>query len=57
MPIGYKHTGYKEVPVIDEEQSLIVKHVFAMFLEGSTFTQIARWLNENKLPHDPRRCF
>lgn len=47
MPLGYKHTGHKEVPVVDEEQSLIVKRVFAMFLEGSTFTQIARWLNQN----------
>lgn len=47
MPLGYRHTGHKEVPVIDEAQSLIVKRVFAMFLEGSTFTQIARWLNEN----------
>lgn len=47
MPLGYKHTGHKEVPIIDEEQSMIVKRVFAMFLEGSTFTQIARWLNEN----------
>lgn len=47
MPLGYKHTGYKEVPVVDAEQSLIVKRVFSMFLEGSTFTQIARWLNEN----------
>lgn len=47
MPLGYRHTGHKEIPVIDEEQSLIVKRVFAMFLEGSTFTQIARWLNEN----------
>lgn len=47
MPLGYKHVGYKEVPIVDEEQSLIVKRIFAMFLEGSTFTQIARWLNEN----------
>lgn len=47
MPIGYKHVGYKEIPVVDEEQSLIVKRVFEMFISGSTFTQIARWLNEN----------
>lgn len=39
--------GYKEIPIVDEEQSLIVKRIFSMFLEGSTFTQIARWLNEN----------
>ncbi len=48
IPLGYKHVGYKEVPTVDEEQSLIVKRVFAMFLEGSTFTQIARWLNQNE---------
>ena len=47
MPFGYKHVGYKEAPIVDKEQSLIVKRVFAMFLEGSTFTQIARWLNAN----------
>lgn len=47
MPLGYKHVGYKEIPIVDEEQSLIVKRIFSMFLEGSTFTQIARWLNEN----------
>lgn len=47
MPLGYKHVGYKETPIVDEEQSLIVKRVFSMFINGSTFTQIARWLNEN----------
>ncbi len=45
MPFGYIHTGHKEVPVIDEEQARIVREVFDMFLNGSTFTQIARWLN------------
>lgn len=45
-PIGYKHTGFKEVPVIDEVNRPIVEMIFRMFNEGSTFNQIARHLND-----------
>ncbi|MBE5875682.1 MAG: recombinase family protein [Lachnospiraceae bacterium] len=45
-PIGYKHTGFKEVPVIDEDNKHIVEMIFRMFNEGVTFNQIARHLNE-----------
>lgn len=46
VPIGYKHVGNKIPPEIDVAGADIVHMVFDMFLQGSTFTQIARHLND-----------
>lgn len=47
VPIGYKHTGHKQTPIVDESTRSIVCNAFDMFNSGSTFTQIARYLNDN----------
>lgn len=45
-PIGYKYVGQKQPPEVDEAGAEVVHTVFDMFLGGSTFTQIARYLND-----------
>lgn len=45
IPIGYTHTGSKEVPEVDEAGRAIVREIFSSYASGSTFTQIARQLN------------
>lgn len=44
-PIGYDYVGYKQAPVINNAQKIIVQKVFEMFNTGSSFSQIARILN------------
>lgn len=46
IPLGYKHTGHKQVPIIDMETKDIVCHAFDMYKSGSTVTQVARFLND-----------
>lgn len=45
IPIGYKHTGYHDIPEVDEENAAIVRYIFKSYNKGATFTQIARNLN------------
>ena len=47
IPIGYKYTGHKQAPIVDEDTKPIVCHAFDMYNSGSTLTQIARYLNNN----------
>lgn len=47
IPIGYTYVGHKEVPIVDPNTKPIVCHAFDMFNSGNTFTQIARYLNDN----------
>ncbi len=47
--LGYKK-GKNGVPEIDEEEAKIVKLIYRMFWEGKSTHQIAKYLNENKVP-------
>jgi len=46
-PIGYDYVGEKKPPSINEHEKIIVQKIFDSFLNGSSFTQIARMLNES----------
>ena len=49
IPFGYKNSPEKKL-VIDEESAKIVRLIFDLALEGKSFNEIARYLNENKVP-------
>ncbi len=46
-PIGYDYVGGKKPPSINEQEKIVVQKIFDSFLNGSSFTQIARMLNES----------
>ncbi len=47
--LGYKK-GKNGIPEIDEEGAEIVKLIYRLFWEGKSTHQIAKYLNENKVP-------
>lgn len=44
-PLGYDSVGYKEVPVVNEKEAVIVRLIFQKFVGGDTFKAIANYLN------------
>lgn len=47
--LGYRK-GADGVPEIDEEQAKIVRRIYRMFLEGKTYTSIAKTLTDESVP-------
>lgn len=45
-PFGYTTIGNGNPPAVNEEQAKIVRHIYTSFLEGKTYNNIARQLNE-----------
>ena len=49
-PYGYKKGEKKNTIIIDNEAAPIVKRIFMLAAQGCTITQIARRMNEEKIP-------
>lgn len=49
-PYGYRKGERKNTIIIDDEAAIIVKRIFKMASEGSTITQIALALNQDRIP-------
>ncbi|MDK2807552.1 MAG: site-specific recombinase [Clostridiales bacterium] len=45
-PIGYDFAGNKKPPTINEQEKSIILFIFQSYLEGYSYTQIARLLND-----------
>lgn len=47
---GYDRPKHQEIQTINKDEAIIVKRIFKMYVEGKTFTEIAKILNAEGIP-------
>jgi site-specific DNA recombinase len=47
---GYDRPKHQEIQTINKDEAIIVKRIYKMYIEGKTFTEIARLLNAEGIP-------
>ena len=50
LSYGYKKEKGEKIQKIDKEKSVIVKKIYEMFLNGKSYTEIAKYLNIKNIP-------
>lgn len=50
VPYGYKWDKINKVPVINEEESIVLKNIFQIYAKEKSLGKVVMWLDQQKIP-------